>query len=229
MISQSSLGFYIDISFGIDILLSMNDVLEKIFDSPVRARLFKLFLRNADKAFKIGTIAQKVQFHPRPVKAQVARLHSIGFLRRKKISRREKRGRPKGEKIQRLAPGIYYTVNQEFDFFKELQQLIFKSVPRPEEQLIERIRKIGGIKLALISGVFLGQENTRADLLLVGDNMNQVRLKKFLTNLEAEIGKEIDYTTMSSQDFVYRYDMFDRFLRDILEGPHKKLINKLRI
>jgi len=27
----------------------------------------------------------------------------------------------------------------------------------------------------------------------------------------------------------YRFDMFDRFIRDILEGPHKKLINKFKI
>lgn len=211
------------------ILFSMSDILEKIFDSPVRARLFKLFLRNPERLFKVGEIAQKIQFHPRPVKTQINRLHSIGFLRRRKIPRRDKRGRPKIQVILKLKPGVYYSINPEFEFFKELQQLIFKSVPQPEHKLADRIKKIGGVKLALVSGVFLGQENTRADMVLVGDNMNQGRLKKFLASLEAEVGKEIDYTTMTTQDFAYRYDMFDRFLRDILEGPHKKLINKLKI
>lgn len=207
----------------------MSDILEKIFDSPVRSRLFKLFLRNPHSPFKVGEAAERIQFHPRPVKAQISRLHSMGFLKRKRVPRHQRRGRPKGQTESHLGPGIYYTVNPDFEFFKELQQLIFKSVPRPEDRLIDRIKKIGGIKLALVSGVFLGQENTRADLVLVGDNMNQTRLKKLLAELEAEIGKELDYTTMSTQDFVYRFDMFDRFLRDLLEGPHKKLINKLKI
>lgn len=207
----------------------MDDLLEKIFDSPIRARMFKLFLRNPEKLFKVGEIAKKIQFHPRPVKTQISRLHSIGFLKRRKVRRREKRGRPKGISGPKLAPGIYYSINPDFDFFQELQQLIFKSVPKPEEQLTERIKKIGGIKLALVSGVFLSRQNSRADLVLVGDNMNQSRLKKLLISLEAEVGKEIDYATMSTQDFLYRYDMFDRFLRDFLEGPHKKLINRLKI
>jgi len=34
---------------------------------------------------------------------------------------------------------------------------------------------------------------------------------------------------MNVQDFKYRKDMFDRFVLDILEFPHRKLINKLKI
>jgi len=211
----------------------MEDLLEKIFDSPVRARLFRLFLRNPEKWFKVGEISDRVQFHPRPVKAQINRLHTCGFLKRKRVLRREKKGRPKiTTKIitgPKLSPGVYYATNLEFDLIKELQQLIYKAAPRSEEQLTDRFKKIGGVKLALVSGIFMGLEHIRADLLLVGDNMNQQRLKKMLVTLEAEFGTEVNYTTMTSQDFAYRFDMFDRFIRDILEGPHKKLINKFKI
>jgi len=34
---------------------------------------------------------------------------------------------------------------------------------------------------------------------------------------------------MSSKEFHYRYQMFDRFVHDILEKPNEKLVNKLRI
>jgi len=213
----------------------MEDTLEKIFDSPVRARLFRLFVRNPEDWFKVGEIADKVQFHPRPVKAQITRLHTCGFLKRRRVFRREKKGRPKGMTAAKamedtkLSPGVYYAINPEFPLYSELQQLVYKAVPRSDEQLTERFKSIGGVKMALISGVFMGLENMRADLILVGDNMNQKRMHKLLSTLEAEIGTEIDYTTMNSQDFAYRFDMFDRFLRDVLEGPHKKLINKFKI
>ena len=64
---------------------------------------------------------------------------------------------------------------------------------------------------------------------MVGDNIRQKKLSNFLKDLEAEIGKEIDYVVLSTQDFKYRHDMFDRFIRDVLEKPHEKLINKLKI
>ena len=48
-----------------------------------------------------------------------------------------------------------------------------------------------------------------------------------MKNLEAEAGTEIDYAVFDNEEFQYRQKMFDRFLRDILEKPHKKLINKI--
>jgi len=48
-----------------------------------------------------------------------------------------------------------------------------------------------------------------------------------LAELESEVGKEIQYAFMETKEFEYRYQMFDRFVRDIFEKPHEKLINKL--
>jgi len=65
--------------------------------------------------------------------------------------------------------------------------------------------------------------------LIVGDGIKNKSLANFLKDLESEVGKEIDYVVLTTADFKYRYDMFDRFIRDILEKPHEKLINKLKI
>jgi len=46
-------------------------------------------------------------------------------------------------------------------------------------------------------------------------------------NLEAEIGREVSYVMMSSEEFKYRMDMMDRFLMDFMEGPHDEIINKI--
>ena len=94
---------------------------------------------------------------------------------------------------------------------------------------MKHLKGIGRVKLVILSGVFINAENSRADLLVVGDNLKKRKLAKFLKNLEADVGKEIDYVVLETEDFKYRYDMFDRFLRDVLEKPHEKLINKLRI
>ena len=51
----------------------------------------------------------------------------------------------------------------------------------------------------------------------------------FLIRTESELGKSVQHTLMDTEEFRYRLDMYDRFLRDILEYPHEKLINKFDI
>ena len=87
--------------------------------------------------------------------------------------------------------------------------------------------------MAVISGVFfnnkdsLGALGSEVDLFIVGDDINKKRLRLFLKSLEAEVGKEIRFGLMEKEEFEYRYGMFDRFVRVLLDGPHEKLINKL--
>ena len=88
---------------------------------------------------------------------------------------------------------------------------------------------MGGIKLAVLSGIFLNLDNSHADLLLVGDKIKQSKFDRFLKDLEAEVGREINCALMTVKEFNYRYNMYDRFVRDILDFKHEKLINKLKI
>ena len=96
--------------------------------------------------------------------------------------------------------------------------------------MIERINKLGRIKLAIVAGIFINKENpdpTVVDLLIVGDDIENRKLRPFLKSLEAEVGKEIKFSIMEKDEFQYRFAMFDRFIRVLFEGPHEKLINKL--
>jgi hypothetical protein len=190
----------------------VKEVLEQLFDSPVKVRLLKLFLRSPGVSFDIGEIAKRTRTNSRACQGQLKKLESIKLIN-SRIKERKK----------------VYSVNREFDFYNELRTLVLKSSPASKEKILKRIKELGRIKLAVLSGVFLNLDNSRADILVVGDNINRKKLSVFFRDLEAEAGKEIDYVVMSTEDFRYRYDMFDRFIRDILERPHEKLINKLRV
>ncbi len=123
-----------------------------------------------------------------------------------------------------------YVLNTEFEFFYELRDLILKSSPAENDSMIQKINKIGRIKLAIISGIFMNKENVDpliADLLIVGDDIDRRKFRSFLKSLEAEVGKEIRFAVMDKEEFQYRLTMFDRFIRVLLEGPHEKLIDKL--
>ena len=194
-------------------------ILEQLFESPVKLKLLKLFLRNPQKQFLLSDIIKKTQSRKREVKKQIKSLRSIGLLQQKKI---------KGNRKKQIKGGLYFSVNPDFDFYNELQILILKSSPTSKEKMLKKILRLGRMKIALIAGVFLNTENSRVDLFLVGDNISRRRLMNFLAEMESEVGKEIEYAAMNTQEFDYRYHMFDRFVRDILEKPHEKLVNKIR-
>ncbi|OGN03531.1 MAG: hypothetical protein A2655_04825 [Candidatus Yanofskybacteria bacterium RIFCSPHIGHO2_01_FULL_43_42] len=130
---------------------------------------------------------------------------------------------------------INYSLDPEFEFFGELKGLILKSSPAEKYKMVKKILGLGRVKLAVTSGIFMAENNgldlydTVADLFIVGDDISKDKLRPFLRALEAEVGKEIKFTLMDKDEFQYRYGMFDRFIRVLLEGPHEKIINKLGI
>ena len=195
-------------------------ILEQLFDSPIKVRLRRLFLRNSDELFSLPEVALRIQAKPRAIKKQIEGLVKIDFLNKKRLKKKNK--------LQKK-PGIYYFVNPQFDFYSELRTLVLKSSPASLEKINKYLKRLGRVKLAIIAGVFLNNEDSRIDLFIVGDAINTRRLNNFLKNLEAEVGKPIDYSVLATDEFNYRFGMFDRFILDILEKPHKKLINKLRV
>ncbi len=145
----------------------------------------------------------------------------------KKLKKKTKKSQPKVN-----GGSVKYVLNSNFEFFSELKSLIMKSSPAEKNKMVRKIYGLGRIKLAIISGVFLNNEtenydNSIADLFIVGDDINKEKLRKFLRALEAEVGREVKLSIMDKEEFDYRYGMFDRFVRVLLEGPHEKIINKL--
>jgi predicted nucleotidyltransferase len=132
--------------------------------------------------------------------------------------------------------GASYGLNPNFEFFFELRDLILKSSPAETSRMIKKINSLGRVKLAIASGIFLSDSvrninglNSGTDLFIVCDDLDKRKLRSFLKALEAEVGKEIKFSVMEKEEFDYRYAMFDRFVRVLLEGPHEKLINKIEL
>ena len=186
--------------------------LDAIFDSRIRARILKLFLYSPNKNFDLETIKKTLNINSASISKQFKSLVAVKFITAKNIG---------GKK--------FFKVNKDFDFYNELKELITKASPASKEKMLKKLKGLGKIKLALISGVFINSDVSRADLLVVGDLIKLSKFNKFLKNLEAEVGKEINYALMTTKEFQYRYNMYDRFIHDLLDFKHEKLINKLKI
>lgn len=188
----------------------MSEIFSQLLESRVRARLIKFFMLNDRREYSAQDVVRKNKMSS----AQIAReLHR--FERMKMVLVRSKKGKR------------YYQTNADFIFYPELKNLVVKSNTMPECRSLSRIKSLGKVKLALISGVFLNYPKGRADLLIVGDEMSRAKIKHLLESLEAEVGKEINYSIMASDEFKYRTDMLDKFIMEFLEGPYDEIVNKV--
>ena len=210
-------------------------ILEELFDNPARVRLLKFFLHNPDKSFSLKELKKYLKVDGRSLKREAVKLNLIGILKSKAAPPKTIIVKKKfGKKFRKIAKRVsskerLYFTSTQFYFYPELKSLVLKSSPISEKKLLARIKKLGKIKLAVLAGIFVNSEKSRGDLLIVGDGISQKKADKFLEDLEAEAGREISLIILETEEFQYRWRMFDRFLRDFLEYPHEKLINKLRL
>ncbi len=203
-------------------------ILEGLFDSTIKVKLLRLFFRNANNRYTLDEVIKKIHSDPSSTRYQLRKLRKIGLLKSSIIriepSEEEKKGAKRIGRERRL-----YQVNQLFQFYQELKSLILKSTPEVKNKLVSELRKIGKMKLVLITGVFMNVDNTKVDLLVVSDDVQRLKLVQVIKSIEAEMGHEIRYAAMNQQEFEYRLDMFDNFVRALTQVPHEKLIDKIKV
>ena len=197
---------------GSKISTSMEHILEKLFESPAKVRVMRIFVRNPEETFTLPVISKKSQIRKRVVRRELGKLLNIGLVKKKTV-----------KKVR-----IFFT-NTEFRLLPELKDLIIKDAVASKKDLLLKAKRLGNIKLIIISGVFINSEQSRTDMLIIGDGIKRSKLERFLTDIESELGRPLQYTVMDLDEFKYRMNMYDRFLKDIFEYPHEKLINRLKI
>jgi hypothetical protein len=120
-----------------------------------------------------------------------------------------------------------YFLNSKYSFYDELKWLVVKSNIYPQCEQLNRVKNLGDVKLALVSGIFINNKKSKTDLLLVVDNLSRAKLGHLIKELEAEMGREINYSLMNLEEFKYRLKMFDKFVLEILEQPHEVIVNEV--
>jgi hypothetical protein len=188
----------------------MSETLVSLFGSKEKTRLLRFFLQNPELDYTLKEIAKRNMIKPKATKRELDNLKKIKF-----VSGRTKKGKNT------------YALNQNFIFYPELKNLIAKSNIYPQSGSMEKVKNIGNVKLAVISGAFINYPKSKADMILVADGVSRAKLKNLMNSLEAEIGKEVDFVLMTMEEFKYRLNMLDKFILEFLEGPHEEIINKI--
>jgi len=204
------------------------DILEKVFGSNTKVKLMRLFMFNPTSAYDIAQISERINTSPRGIRNELINLHKIGLIKDKVFVRDmiQKRGSKKVV-IKKKTSG--WMLDSTFQYLQPLQDFLVYINPFRHKELVEKMRKVGNIKFLAISGVFIQEWESRVDLLIVGDNIKKTSLDTVVRSLESELGKELKYAALETDDFQYRLNMCDKLIADILDFPHEKVINKLGI
>jgi hypothetical protein len=121
-----------------------------------------------------------------------------------------------------------FMLQETFPYLSGLRTFLLTIDPLTPKEITRKLTRLGSIKLILIAGLFIQEfEESRVDLLVVGDNVKKSSLENTIKTIEADIGKEVRYAYFTTDDFRYRLSMCDKLTRDILDYPHKMVLNKL--
>ena len=183
-------------------------MLKALFSSKTRIKLLTTFLLNPDEEYFIRELTRKLDEQINSIRRELDNLKKIGLLRSRVRNRKK-----------------YYYTNKDFVIYNELKDIILKAM-NTDSDLIRQIGKMGNVELLLLSGVFVGKESP-VDLLVVGD-LNKDKLQKLLAE-SSKMGKDLRFTTMNKKDFLYRLEMKDKFIRDLITDDKSIVaINKLK-
>lgn len=191
----------------------MADPLQKLFGSAARIKLLRLFLFNPKQTYTAPDAAHRSRVPERTARKELGIFSSIGLIRRSPT---------------RQGSGLRYTLNSEFAYRSVLQNLLLNA-PERANDIFERVRPSGVIKLIIVSGVFVGDWEGRLDVLIVGDRIKDKHIRARMRKLESEIGRELRYAMLPSDDFLYRLNMNDKLVRDVLDYPHRIVLDRLQI
>ena len=184
------------------------EALGKLFGSLARVKVMKLFLFNEEAVFDKREVSKRSKISLTMASRELNLLKKSGLLRKKKT-------------------GFY--LDRTFPFLTPLKELLMYSAPMQNKEISKRLSGVGKVKAVVVSGVFIQNPESRLDILVVGDDISQNRLKSVIGNMESEIGRELRFALLETADFKYRQGVCDRLVRDVFEYPHKIVVDKVGI
>ena len=151
------------------------EILGKILGNSARVKIMRLFLLNKGKGFIVKDVMKRSRVSPLIVRKELKLLSSIGFIKK------------------RSAISSEWYFNSLFKYGEEFESLLLRSDTLSKQTILNNFKKVGRVKLIIISGIFIKNHDSRVDLLIVGDKMKRNKIEEGIKKIEAEMGIELIY------------------------------------
>ncbi len=215
-------------------------MIEQLFGSKTRVKLLQLFYTNPNRSFYVREITRKIDEQINSVRRELANLLSIGIIVSDntnnklyyEVNQKYEYFDPLtlifgvgGSGGKKAAAQAALAVGGQSGHSDDGTATVTTATTSNDFSDNTDIKTLGNVEIAVYTGQFTRDESTGVDVFLVGD-INQTKLQKFMSELEAKEGKELRYTMMSVGDFQYRQQIKDRFVSNIMQAKKQVLIDK---
>ena len=191
-------------------------MIDALFGSKTRVKLLHLFMNNPGKAFYVREITRLIDEQINSVRRELANMLNVGTITSNSTDHK-----------------LYYEVNQRYEFygpFREIfagtKQAAPKGLSKLKGEIIgeasdwqSMLQAVSGLRVAVASGILVEGSAAKVDLLLAGQ-IPERKLKAIVEHLESVMGREINYTVMTYDEFYYRVSVKDKFIYDVLANKH---------
>lgn len=195
------------------------DILGKLFGTPARVKIMRLFMLNPDQPFDAADIADRSKTPRASVRKEMNVLSSISFVKKRSFIKKADTPRKKSKRVSG------WVLDPSFPYLRALEMILVRESGVDKKTLVSRFKAVGKIQFLAVAGVFTNDDKSRVDLLIVGTKVKKDALARLIASLESEIGKELSYALFDTGEFFYRLHMYDKLVMDVLEYPHERLID----
>ena len=191
-----------------------NGILDALFPT-IRAGVLSATLLQPEHWWFMTELARHLNTTPSSLQRELESLVSVGLLLRRQDGRR-----------------TYFKANADSPLFRDLRGLLDKTsgiVPTLKSALTRFDERI---ELAFLYGsIARGEEHSASDVdLAIVGTLKQIDLLPALRKLEARLGREVNVTLFSPEEFRRKLAAEDHFLHSVLKGktiPLKGTLNEL--
>lgn len=184
-------------------------ILVDLIISRVRVKMLELFLSHPGTIFHVRDIVRKIGEEINAVRRELAHMEKRGLVTKEARANR-----------------LFYAFRKDYLLYYELIELISKTSGLGWD-IVKQKAKLGKIKFAMLSGRYLRGIPKRGpsdvDLLVVG-TIVLPELAHIVRLEETKRGRELNYTVMTEEEFVFRKRRRDPFVIGILTGSRVMII-----
>lgn len=182
--------------------------LQDFMISKVRVKMMQLFFTRPEEMYYVREITREIKEEINAVRRELDKMLGTGLLKS------EQRGNR-----------LYYFLNKRYLYYEELEQMVVKSTGLGQKIRKFR-RKLGNVSFVMFSGRFIRRLPTRqgdVDMLVIGDVVLP-ELTVLIKEEEKRIGREINYSVFSNEEFEFRKTRRDPFIMDVLYASRALVI-----
>ena len=176
-------------------------MLEFFITSKTKRKILRWFLTHQNEKFYLREVVKLVQEPYNAVRRELQHLERAGLLISNKSANLK-----------------YYEANKNFLLYPELKRIIYLTNALGDN-LREKLDKISSIELAFIYGSTAKDEDVKTsdiDLLIVGE-IDEKEFHKFISEIEKDLRREINYVIMSSDEFNNKLEKDDPFIKRVMK------------